>query len=66
MAAKIFEGIIMALIIVSSITLVMDTPLQDPESDMLVFIGYMDNCFTVLFTLEATIKIIAMGFMFNN
>jgi len=65
-AAKIFEGIIMTLIIISSITLVLDNPLFDPESSDIVFVGYLDNCFTVLFTLEATIKIIAMGFLFNN
>ena len=65
-AAKIFEGIIMTLIIISSITLVLDNPLFDPESSDVVFVGYLDNCFTVLFTLEATIKIIAMGFLFNN
>lgn len=65
-AAKIFEGVIMSLIVISSITLVIDNPLSDPESSIIVFVGYLDNCFTVLFTLEATIKIIAMGFLFNN
>lgn len=56
----------MSLIIISSITLVIDNPLTDPEAPLIVFVGYLDNCFTVLFTLEATIKIIAMGFLFNN
>ena len=28
--------------------------------------GYLDNGFTVLFTVEASIKIIALGFMFNS
>jgi len=31
-----------------------------------VFVGALDNCFTVLFTIEASVKIIAMGFLFNN
>ena len=65
-AAKIFEGVIMTLIIVSSITLVLDNGLSDPESPKIVFVGYLDNCFTVLFTLEALVKIVAMGFLFNN
>ena len=26
----------------------------------------MDNCFTILFFMEMTIKIIAMGFLFSN
>ena len=64
--AKIFEGVIMTLIIISSITLVIDNPQRDPEAADIVFVGYLDNCFTVLFTLEATIKIVAMGFLFNN
>merc|ERR1711871_889690 len=63
---KVFEAIIMTLIIVSSIMLIVDNPQVDPESDKIVFVGYLDNCFTVLFTIEALIKIIAMGFFFNN
>jgi len=64
--AKIFEGVILTLIIISSITLVIDNPLADPNSAMIVNMGYLDNCFTILFTIEATVKIIAMGFLFNN
>lgn len=64
--AKVFEGIIMSLIIVSSVTLVIDSPLKDPKSSTIIIIGYLDMCFTVLFTLEALIKVIAMGFLFNN
>jgi len=59
---KVFEGIIMTLIIVSSIMLVVDNPFKDPESNQIIFLGYVDNCFTILFTLEALVKIIAMGF----
>jgi len=65
-AAKLFEAVIMTLIIISSITLVIDNPLSDPNSSTIIFVGYLDNCFTVLFTLEAITKIIAMGFLFNN
>ena len=64
--ARIFEAVIMTLIIVSSITLVIDNPLTDPSSDHIIFVGYLDMCFTILFTLEAVIKIIALGFLFNN
>ena len=64
--SKIFEGVIMTLIIISSITLVIDNPLKDPDGSDVVFVGYLDNCFTVLFTVEAMIKIVAMGFLFNN
>jgi hypothetical protein len=64
--AKIFEAVIMFLIMVSSVTLVMDNPLSDPEAPDIIFVGYLDNCFTVLFTVEMTVKIIAMGFLFSN
>jgi hypothetical protein len=63
---KVFEAIIMTLIIVSSIMLIVDNPYIDPESNTIIFVGYLDNCFTVLFTIEASIKIIAMGLFFNN
>jgi len=66
MVARLFEGVILTLIIISSISLIIDTPLQDPEADHIVFVGYMDNCFTMLFTMECVIKIIAMGFILNN
>jgi hypothetical protein len=56
----------MSLILVSSVTLVIDNPLSDPKASHIIFVGYLDNCFTVLFTIEASIKIIAMGFLFNN
>ena len=64
--AKIFEAIIMTLILVSSVTLVIDKPLADPDAPDIVMVGYLDNCFTVLFTIEALVKIIATGFLFNN
>jgi hypothetical protein len=64
--AKIFEGLILTLIVISSITLALDDPLSDPAAPGMGFVGYLDNCFTVLFTLEALIKITAMGFLFNN
>ena len=66
MCAKLFESNILTLILISSVTLVINTPLSNPESEVILFVGYLDNCFTVLFTIEASIKIIAQGFLFNN
>jgi hypothetical protein len=56
----------MTLIIISSIMLAIDTPLLNPEAPGIVFAGYLDNCFTILFTIECLIKVIALGFLFNN
>ena len=66
LCAQLFESNILTLILISSVTLVINTPLSNPESETILFIGYLDNCFTVLFTIEASIKIIAHGFLFNN
>lgn len=54
------------MILISSITLVIDNPLADPDDPTIIFIGYLDNCFTVLFTMEAIIKIVALGFLVTN
>ena len=51
---------------ISSLALIVDNPLSNPDSDDIVFVGYMDNCFTLLFFMEMSIKIIAMGFLFSN
>lgn len=56
----------MILILVNSVMLAIDKPLSNPEADGIVFVGYLDNCFTVLFTIECLVKIVAMGFLFNN
>ena len=66
MVAKLFEAVILTLIMVSSITLIVETPFSNPDSREIIFLEYIDNCFTILFFLEALIKIIAMGFLFNN
>ena len=64
--AKIFDSVIMTLIIISSITLVIGGPVEDPNHGVIIFISYLDNCFTVLFTIEMMIKIIALGFFTTN
>jgi len=34
--------------------------------EYIIFFGYVDNGFTIFFTIEALIKIIALGFILNN
>lgn len=63
---KMFDNIILGLIICSSIMLVIDNPLRDPNSDFMRILGVIDLCFTVLFFIEAMIKIIAKGFLYNS
>ena len=63
---KRFNDIILVLIILSSITLILDNPLYDPESQFMKILQVIDIGFTFLFFIEAAIKIIAMGFLFNR
>ena len=64
--AKKFDNIILVLIALSSIALVIDNPLYDPESQFMNILKVIDIVFTVLFFIEATIKILAKGFLFNR
>ena len=59
---KAFDNIVMFLILTSSIMLVIDTPLLDPESTFAKTIRIIDMIYTVLFAIEAFIKILARGF----
>ena len=61
-----FENVIMMLIFPSSIMLMIDSPLLDPNSKFVKAIFIIDMVHTTLFTIEALIKIIGRGFFHNN
>lgn len=63
---KIFDDLVLILIILSSIILAVDNPLNDPNSSFMKLIGFIDISFTCVFFIEALIKIIAKGFFYNN
>ena len=46
--------------------LTIDNPLYDQQSQFMLILGYIDIGFTVIFSLEAAIKIIAKGFFRNK
>lgn len=54
-----FEYIIIGFIIISSINLMLDNPLQDPKGILPKIIKYTDLVVTIIFTIEAILKIIA-------
>lgn len=60
-----FEGVILVLIILSSIKLVVDTYLFDlPEDDPIVVTSaQIDYFFTAVFALESFLKSLAYGFI---
>lgn len=57
---------ILVLIIISSILLAIDNPLNDPEGELSEALRYCDIVMTVLFTLEMCIKVITWGFIING
>jgi len=44
----------------------LDSPLHDPESQFSVVMGYIDISLTLLFSIEAIVKIIVVGFLLNG
>jgi hypothetical protein len=56
-----FESFILFLILLSSITLIIDNPLNDPESNLAITIDYIDVITTSFFVTEMSIKMIATG-----
>ena len=61
-----FKNIILVLIIISTITLALETPLDDPEGNKVRVLNHIDLFMTVAFTFEAIVKIIAAGFLFTG
>ena len=64
--SKKFNFTILALIIVSTISLAFDSPLNDPNGQLTIIVKYFDLVLTCIFTMEAIIKIISFGFLFNG
>lgn len=58
--------IIFILIIISGIHLALDSPILDPKSKFVKALRIIDIVLTALFTLEAVLKIIAMGVYKNG
>ena len=61
-----FDHIILVLIIISSILLALDNPLNDPNGEMSKTLRILDIIMTVLFTIECATKIIVTGFISNG
>ena len=57
---------ILTLIILSSLSLAFDNPLNNPNSLFKAVLFYIDCVFTFTFLIECIIKVIAFGFLFNN
>ena len=62
----LFEWLIIFLIIVSTITLAFEHPFDDPDSEKVEVLEQIDLAMTSIFCVEALLKIIALGFLFNG
>lgn len=61
-----FDKVILLMILISSVLLAMENPLNNPESSFNQVLFYLDVVFTSCFGLECLIKIVSYGFFFNG
>ena len=62
----LFEWFIIVLILISTITLAFEHPLEDPESKNMQTLRKIDIAMTTAFCIEALMKIIASGLIING
>ena len=61
-----FEGLVISVIVASSVCLAIDAPRLDPFSDVAHYIRQLDLVWTIFFSMEAALKIVALGFLCNG
>jgi len=61
-----WDNTMLVFIIVSSLVLVLDNPLNDPDGDLQRVLFWTDVVFTTIFAIEAIIKILALGFIWDR
>ena len=60
---KAFDAIVILAIVISSVCLALDTPRNEPSSQLAHNLRAMDHFFTWLFFAEMSVKVVAMGFV---
>jgi hypothetical protein len=61
-----FDNTILVLIIISSVLMAADNPLWNPNSPQNKAFWVMDVIFTIVFTCELLVKVIALGFIMHD
>ena len=61
--SKGFENFMLLIIVLSSIMLALDNPLNNPDSTLQRTVRATDTLFAVLFTVEFGLKVVAFSFM---
>ena len=64
--SQIFEFFIVVVIFMSCVVLCINTPLENPDTSFSQTLLIFDIIFTIIFTIEAALKIIAFGFFWNK
>ena len=64
--APYFDNFILLLIVISTINLALENPLDDPKARKLEILGYIDYGMTAVFTIEMLLKMIAFGLIINK
>jgi len=63
---RYFDSFILFMILVSTILLTLDNPLDDPKGPKHTLLLQLDILLTLIFTLECALKIIVYGFLING
>lgn len=63
---RAFEFAIVLFILISTLTLAVEGPMMDPDSEFARALQLIDLVMTIIFTLEAILKIIAFGFVIHR
>lgn len=63
---KAFDGSIIGAIVISSICLAFENPLNNPKGSLTMVLNDINYFLTFVFIVEAIVKIIALGFIFNG
>jgi len=63
---KVTDNVILFFIFISSLLLSLDNPLNDPNGSLTQALYAFDIIFTVIFAIECSMKIIALGFIANG
>ena len=65
-SSKIFDCFIIMCILLSTVTLAFESPLKNPESEKMQNLVKIDHAFTLIFCMEAALKIISVGLFANG
>lgn len=61
-----FEGFILSIIFISTVTMAVDNPLSDPDGGLSQVLNIVDIVITSFFICESLMKIIVFGLLFNG